>query len=104
MEPKHISKKSTARPGRVIYVPMKTRRGKTIYKEVDAASYRASADGKAKSPPKKPSMANPSHSRTAIPVSLEDTFQGEASCLDDQEPHVPRVTKVRSRLQYIIKI
>jgi hypothetical protein len=78
----------------VVLTPTRTRRGKIIYKEVDAAPYYESSDEGGKSPKKKPAMT-PSRSRTDIPASLEDTSQREASCFDDQKPHVPRITKVR---------
>jgi hypothetical protein len=81
----------------VVLTPTKTRRGKTIYTEVDATPYYDSSDEGGESPKRKPSKA-PSHSTTTVPALLEDTFQWEASCLDDQEPHVPRITKVRLTL------
>lgn len=81
----------------VVFAPTKTRRGKTIYTEVDAGSYYDTSEEEGESSKRKPSKT-PSHSRTAVPASLEGTFQWEASCLDDQEPHVPRTTKVRFEL------
>jgi hypothetical protein len=77
----------------LVLVPTKTRRGKTIYTEVDPALYDLSDEG-GESPRRKPSMT-PSHSTAKVPASLEDTFQWDAHLLDDQEPHEPRVTKVR---------
>lgn len=80
----------------VVLEATKTRRGKTIYTEVDAAPYyRLSKEG-GETPKKRPSKT-PSNSITTVPLPLEDTFQGEASFLDNQEPHVPRITKVRLR-------
>ena len=78
----------------VVLTPTKTRRGKTIYTEVDAGPYYNSSDEEGESSKRKPSKA-PSHSTIPVPASLEDTFQWEASCLDDQEPHLQRITKVR---------
>jgi hypothetical protein len=80
----------------VVLTPTKTRRGKTIYTEVDAAPYYTSSDEEGKSPKRKPSKTpSNSESRTTVPTLLEDTSQWDASCLDDQEPHIPRITKVR---------
>jgi hypothetical protein len=70
-----------------VLAPTRTRRGKIIYKEVDAPPYYELSDEEGKSPKKKPSMI-PSNSMTAIPPSLE------ASSFDNQEPHVSRITKV----------
>jgi hypothetical protein len=81
----------------VVLAPIRTRRGKITYTEVDAAPYYDSSDEGGESPKRKPSKT-PSRSKTTVPASLEDAFQQEASCLGDQEPHVPRITKVRSRL------
>lgn len=89
---KHKSKAGSASV--VIFKPTKTRRGKTVYTEVDAAPYYDSSDEGGGSPKRKPSKT-PSRSKTAVPALLEETFQQEASCLDDQEPHIPRITKVR---------
>jgi hypothetical protein len=80
----------------VVLTPTTTRRGKIIYTEKDAAPYYAPSDEEEESPKRK-SSKTPSHPRTAIPPSLEDIFQWEASCLDDQEPCISRVTKVRLR-------
>lgn len=79
----------------VVLTPTTTRRGKIIYTEVDAAPYYKSSDEEGELPKRKCSKT-PSHSRTTVSASLEDTFLQEA-CLDDQEPHVPRITKVRLR-------
>lgn len=87
-------KKQKAGSGMVVLAPTKTRRGKTVYTEVDAAPYYDSTDEEGDSSKRKPSKT-PSHSRTAISAPLEDPFQWEASCLDDPEPHIPRITKVR---------
>jgi hypothetical protein len=81
----------------VVLTPATTRRGKTFYKEVDAASYYDSSDEEDKSPKRK-TPNTPSHSRTTVPASQEDTSQWGASFLDDQESHEPRITKVRSML------
>jgi hypothetical protein len=81
----------------VVLKPKKTRRGKTIYTEVDAGPYYTSSDEGGKSPKRKPSKT-PSHSKTTVSTSVEDTLQWEAAYLDDQEPHVSRITKVRLRL------
>ena len=78
----------------VVLTPTLTRRGKTIYKEVDAAPYYDSSDEEGKSPKRKPSEAL-SHPKTTVPASLEDTFQWDGFYLDNQEPHIPRTTKVR---------
>ena len=86
--------KGTKHGSMVVLTPTRTWRGKITYKEVNAAPYYKPSDEGDKSLKKKPSMTS-SHSRTAIPTSLEDTCQSEASCLDDQEPHIPRITKVR---------
>jgi hypothetical protein len=82
----------------VAFVPTKTRRGKTIYKEVDAALYYKSSDEEGESPKRKLSKT-PSHSRTTVPASLEDMFQW-----DGEEPYVPRITKVGLRLWCVIEI
>ena len=71
----------------VVLAPTTSRRGKIKYTEVDAAPYYKLSDEEGESPKKKPSEP--------LPASSEDTFQWEASCLDDQEPHLPRITKVR---------
>lgn len=93
---KIIKYKPKAKKGSmVVLAPTKTRRGKVIYAEVDAASYYGISNEGGKSP-KKPSVTT-SHSMTAVPASLDDTFQ-EFSCLNEQEPHVPRITKVRLTL------
>ena len=78
----------------IVLTPTRTRRGKITYKEVDVAPYYKPLNEGDKSLKKKPFMT-PSHSRTAIPTSLEDTCQWEASCLDDWESYIPRITKVR---------
>jgi hypothetical protein len=77
----------------VVLAPTKTRRGKIIYKEVNATPYCELSDEGGKSPKKKPSMI-PSNSRTAIPPLIEEA----SSSFDNQEPHVSRITKVRSQL------
>ena len=66
----------------VVLKPIKTRRGKTIYTEVDAAPYYTSSDEEGKVLKRKPSKT-PSHSKTAAPTSSKDISQLEASCLDD---------------------
>ncbi len=71
----------------VVLKPTKTRRGKTIYTEVDAAPYYKLSDKEDESLKMKHSTT-PSHSRTAVPASLDDVFQSETSCLDDHEPCV----------------
>ena len=81
----------------VVLKPTKTRRGKTIYTEVDAAPYYTPSDEEGKLPKRNP-FKTLSHSKTTAPTSLKDASQWEASCLDDQEPHVPRITKVRLAL------
>jgi hypothetical protein len=80
----------------VVFKPRKTRRGKTVYTEVDAAPYYDSFDEGGESPKRKPSKIP---SRKAVPASLEKAFQQKASCLDNQEPYEPRITKVRLRLR-----
>jgi hypothetical protein len=86
--------KRTGSGSMVVMTPIRTRRGKTIYTEVDATSYYAPSDEEDESPKRK--IPNtPSHSMTTVPASLKDTYQWEA-LLDDQEPHEPRITKVRS--------
>jgi len=87
----------------VVLKPTKTRRGKTIYTEVDATPYYNLSDEGGETSRREPSKT-PSHSKTTVPASLNDAFQWEASYLDDQEPHVPRITKVRLRLQLVIKV
>jgi hypothetical protein len=79
----------------VVLAPTKTRRGKVIYAEVDAASY-CGISKKGDKSPKKPS-ASTSGSMTAAPASLDNTSQ-ESSCLNEPEPHIPRITKVRLTL------
>lgn len=96
-------KQKTGSGSLVVFTPKKTRRGKTIYVEKDAASLFAFSDEEGKSSERKLSKT-PSRSRTTVPASLEDTFRGEASFLDDQEPHIPRVTKVRLCMQCVIKV
>jgi len=81
----------------VVLRPTKTRRGKTVYTEADATPYYKLSDEKGKSPKRNPSKT-PSCSKTTVPTSPEDTFQGMASFLDNQEPHVQRITKVRLKL------
>lgn len=71
----------------VVLAPTTSRRGKIRYTEVDAAPYYALSDEEGEPPKMKPSEPPP--------VSQEDTSQWEASFLDDQEPHTPRITKVR---------
>jgi hypothetical protein len=86
----------------IIFAKRKTRSGKTVYVEKDAAPYYKKSKDKAEeqgeTSKRKPSKT-PSRSRTAVPDSLEDTreetFQEEGSRLDDQEPDVRRITKVR---------
>jgi hypothetical protein len=85
----------------IIFAPTKTRRGKTVYVEKDATPYYKKSKDKAEqgeTSKRKPSKT-PSCSRTAVPDSPEDTreesFQEEGSRLDDQEPDVRRITKVR---------
>lgn len=83
----------------VVLKPKKTRRGKTIYTEVDAGPDYTSSDEGGKSPkPKRKPSNTPSHSKTTISALVENTPQWEAAYLDDQEPHVSRITKVRLRL------
>lgn len=92
-KPKH-SKFGAGSASFFVLAPTRTRRGKVNYKEVDAAPYfeLSDEDKGGKSPKKEPSLT-PSNSRTAIPPLLE-----EASSFDNQEPHVPRITKVRFQL------
>lgn len=71
----------------VVFVPTKTRRGKIRYTEADGAPYYKLSDEESEPPKMKPSEP--------LPASQEDMFQWEASFLDDQEPHTPRITKVR---------
>lgn len=92
-----IKKHNAGSGSMVVLAPFKTRRGKTIYREVDAAPYYEPSNEGGKSP-KRNSSKTPSHSKTTVPPLLEDTYQCEGSFPDDQEPHVPRVTKVRLRL------
>ncbi len=66
----------------LVFAPSKTRRGKTIYTEVDGAPHRDEGGEASKGRP----FMTPSRSTTAVPSSF----------LDDQEPHEPRITKVRS--------
>ena len=82
----------------VVLTPTTTRRGKTIYTEEDAGPYYKPSNEEDELSKRKSSQTpGPSHSKTTLPASLEDTFQWEASFLDDQEPYVPRITKVRLR-------
>jgi hypothetical protein len=96
------AKKRTGSRSMVVLTPTTTRRGKIIYTEVDAAPYYQSSD-EGESPKRKPSNIS-SHTTTTVPASLEDTFQLESTYIDDQEPHEPRITKVRSRLLYMTKV
>jgi len=90
---KSNGKKSTASSkSMLVFAPSKTRRGKIIHAEVDGALYRDEEGEISKGRP----FMTPSRPTTAVPSSLEDTFQLDASFLDDQEPHGPRITKVRS--------
>lgn len=79
----------------VVLTPTTTRRGKTVYTEVDAAPFYEPSDEEDESPKRKPPNT-PSHSRTAAPAPLNETLQWDASYLDDQEPYEPRITKVSS--------
>jgi hypothetical protein len=72
----------------VILKPTKTRRGKTIYTEVDAAPYYKLSDEGDDELPKRKHSTTPSHFRTTAPASLDDVFQCETSCLNGQEPYV----------------
>ena len=87
-----VKKRSAGFGSMVVLTPFKTRRGKTIYKKVDAMPYYKPSDEGVKSPKK------------AVSAIPGDTNQWEASCLDDQEPHIPRTTKVRLRLQCVITV
>jgi hypothetical protein len=78
----------------VVFTPTRTRRGKIVYTETDAAPYYALSDEDEKSPKRKQSKT-PSHSTTTLPASLEDPIQWDGLCLDDQEPNLSRITKVR---------
>lgn len=84
----------------VVFTPTTTRRGKTTYTEVDATPYYEPSDKGDESPKKKA----PFSSWTPVPASSKEIFQGEASYLDDQEPFVSRITKVRLMLSCIIKV
>ena len=85
-------KKHTPSSGSMLVLACtKTRRGKTIYTEVDPALL---SDEGGQSSKRKPSMTPP-HSTETVPAPLEDTFQWDATLLDGQEPHERRVTKVR---------
>jgi len=91
-KPKHLNL-GAGSASLFVVAPTRTRRGKIVYKEVDAAPlFELSDKDKGGESPKKTSMT-PSNSGTAIPPSLE-----EASSFDNQEPHVPRITKVRLKL------
>ena len=82
----------------VVFAPTRTRRGKTVYTETDAAPYYALSDKDEESPKRKQSKT-PSHSTTTLPASLENPIQWDDGLfLDDQEPNLPRITKVRLRL------
>jgi hypothetical protein len=69
----------------LVLAPTTTRRGKVIYTEVDPALC---------SSKKNPSMT-PIPSTMTVSASLEDAFQQDTFFMDDQEPHAPRITKVR---------
>jgi hypothetical protein len=58
----------------VILKPTKTRRGKTIYTEVDAAPYYKLSDEGDDESPKRKHSTTPSHSRTTAPASLDNVF------------------------------
>jgi hypothetical protein len=85
----------------VVLAPTLTRRGKIIYNEEDAALYYGPSNDGGEASKRKPSNT-PSRSRTTVPASLEDPLQWEGSCLNDQEPDVPRITKVRLRSRYVL--
>lgn len=87
------SKRRTGSASMVVLTPTTTRRGKIIYTEKDAAPYYKSSDEEGKSPQRK-LPKTPYRSGTTVPASLEGRFLQEDSSLDDQEPHVPRNTKV----------
>jgi hypothetical protein len=75
----------------VVLTPTRTRRGKVIYAEADAAPYYKSSDEEGKSPKRKlPKI--PTQSTATV---LGDEFGQQDFYLDDQEIHIPRVTKVR---------
>ena len=92
-----VSKPKRAGSGSMVVLnPTTTRRGKTIYREVDATPYYEPSDKEDESPKRKPPNT-PSHSQTTAPASLNDTLQWEASWLDGHLEHdEPRITKVRS--------
>lgn len=94
-----VSKPKRAGSGSmVVLTPTTTRRGKTIYKEVDAKPYYEPSDEEDKSPKRKPPNT-PSHSQATASASLDDTLPWEASWLDGHlEQDEPRITKVRSWL------
>jgi hypothetical protein len=94
-------KKHRAGSGSIVdLTPTLTRRGKIRYTEVDATSRYNPSDEEGDSPKRK----TPSSSRTPVPPLLEDTFQGEASWLDDQEPCVPKTAKVRLRFCRMVEV
>ena len=84
----------------VVLAPTKTRRGKTTYTKVDATPYYELSNKEGESPKRKA----PSSFWTPVPALLKEIFQKEASYLDDQNPYVSRITKVRLKLSCIIKV
>ena len=98
---RHKGQKHKAGSGSmVVLTPTTTRRGKTTYTEVDATPYYEPSDEGDESPKRKA----PSSSRTPVPASLKEIFQGEAFYLDDQKPYILKITKVRLMLSCIIKV
>lgn len=76
----------------VVLTPAKTRRGKIFYKEVDATPYYELSDDEEGTSKRKPSKT-PKDSIPIDPAPLEDISRQEA--LLDDEPYIPRTTKVR---------
>ncbi len=58
----------------IVLKPIRIKRGKIIYTEVNAALYYTLSDEGGKSPKRKP-FKTPSHFRTTLPALLEDAFQ-----------------------------
>jgi hypothetical protein len=77
-----------------MYAPIKNRRGKVVYTEVDPALYYGLPDKGGESSKNKP-LNTPAFSTMTVPALLEDTPQQDTYFMDDQQPPAPRITKVR---------
>jgi hypothetical protein len=85
----------------VVLTPTTTRRGKTIYKEMDATPYYTPSNEEGESSKRKP-FKTPSRSRTTSSTPLKDASQWNALYLDDEGPYASRITKVRIKLSCVL--